>query len=415
MSKNYVDNIFLISSVGQLNNVFKLIESNDLKGQSNGCVILWTKANRQIADKLTEKAQLVFRHILRICLPLNPTGGHLYTVYKCKKAYSILFEEFNIKSVWVANSNSHYSLFLSMCVSYGLEINYYEEGLGTYKSKDMLLNSSSSRDNLRKFGLEVKRGFLSFTREFWLDWIFSLFKVVVRKLIAPAKFLAIIIGAATKYLFNSQIFKRRVAPLLPKPYADYYDLHTEFSKIHVVFPEFLDKTAFRGELCEFPFRQENFILNPQELEQLGDLNASFGPDSCIYISQKYSSDSKKWALILSQTLKSQSVTNLFIKFHPKEKMSERVVTLNILDANGINVVDIDPANNLDALKLIASLKFGSVYGLTSSVLFYGQHIAPNTNFISLAPSFEVIGKSKRLCIGGIEVMMRDYMLMSRLI
>ena len=161
MSKNYVDNIFLISSVGQLNNVFKLIESNDLKGQSNGCVILWTKANRQIADKLTEKAQLVFRHILRICLPLNPTGGHLYTVYKCKKAYSILFEEFNIKSVWVASSNSHYSLFLSMCVSYGLEVNYYEEGLGTYKSKDMLLNSSSSRDNLRKFGLEVKRGFLS--------------------------------------------------------------------------------------------------------------------------------------------------------------------------------------------------------------------------------------------------------------
>jgi hypothetical protein len=419
VDKYEVDRLFLISSFGQLNNAVSLIASNGWGEQINCCVILWTKANRQIADKLSLKAQLNFSYVERVCLPLNPTSGSPYTVYKCSQAYKRLLSKFKVQSVWVANTTSHYATFLNICRDSGIELNYFEEGLGTYKSREMLLYPSSSKATIRKFGLEIKRAFLIFAHEFWLDQLFKQLKFVsvwiYRKCAAPFLLFIRLLSAFTKYLFSNRLIKVKVGKFLPGHYGAYYRIHEEFKEIRVVYPDYLDKNAYRGNVLNFPFSRENYLLNEDEFSIIESLGIVLDSESILYVSQKYSSDSIKWAKILAETFKTKSITNIFIKFHPKEKPSERTVILSTLNQSGVSVIDIDPENNLDALKLVTCLNFKVVYGLTSSVLFYGKKLAPKSEFLSLAPNLYAVSVSKGFCRGGIDTMMGDYKLISRFI
>ncbi len=64
-----------------------------------------------MGKKLHVYASGFFSQTYKLCLPVNPTSAEPRTLFLCKRAYEYLFDLCDFKCVWVANLNSHYSLF----------------------------------------------------------------------------------------------------------------------------------------------------------------------------------------------------------------------------------------------------------------------------------------------------------------
>lgn len=400
--------------MGQLNNAILLIENLPLElGSAVGCTILWTKKNKGLSQKIEAKAIQHFRHVLRVCLPLSPNSGDPFVALRCKRAYERMFSAYEFRTLWISNANFHYSMCAEIARRLGCFVNYYEEGLGTYKTQAEVLNPTPVPDLLRKLWEDVRRSLVLFAQQSGLFMLWHIFKKAVSFVLLPFVLITRLLKAFRIFFFGLPFVRRLLRRILPASFAHYYGVNDKFSEILVWYPERLDQSLYRGNVKKFPIKQDSYMFNPEETELLAISGGCDFDDEILYISQLYSNNTKEWADLLAKVLLHKGVGALHIKFHPKETQKVRTLTLSCLSGHGIQTTDIDPQNGLDALKLISNLRFRAVYGLTSSVLFYGKALAPDATFVSLAPTLLEFAIETGTCKMAAEKMMRDYQILNR--
>ncbi len=305
-----------------------------------------------------------------------------------------------------------------MCRNRALKIHYFEEGLGTYKNENQMRFPSNAKMRVGKLGIELMANlrsfhkaalFINYESSYYLLAIFFFLRALFYRLILD------VLYSFWKFFFSFPLIHRCLAIILPSPFKSYYLVWNDIDLCTVWFPDALDKNVFKCKLDKFPIDKCDFDFIQPELESIGFNYQSRFQNSSIFISQKYTSNTKDWARILADVISEYTQGTLYIKFHPKETDAERQITLTTLDQNNIRAKDIDPQGKFDALKLITNCNFKEVIGLSSSVLVYGRLLAPHAKFRSIAP--EMLANSKRLnvCKGGAERMFSDYVLLKSLI
>lgn len=416
---DYIDKLFLVSSLGQVNNAILISKRMANSERPDLCVILWTKSNKQIAAKLEERARQHFAHTMRVCLPLNPTSGDPYVVFKCLMAYKKIFKKYDFNAAWVSNINYHYSMFCELSESMGKSINFYEEGLGTYKNQEEIMGVANVRARLNNFGLEVKKSLVFFAERSGLFFLYKVFAPIFFRaflvLASPIFLLLGIYKASMKLVFSGAVARKFAASYFPFPFRYYYSLRKKFNEIVVWYPQYIDKSVFLGDIKDFPVDFSEYYFDAAEREYYASVSVAPGDIGGLFVSQRYASDTKSWFSLLAVLFKNYGADSLYIKFHPKERSDERVRALEYLKAAGIDAYDIDPDNKLDALKIVKSADFKVIYGLTSSVLFYGKALRPNAEFKSLAVDMYSLCLAERLCGGAAAHMLRDYRVLRRFV
>lgn len=377
--------LFFVSTLGQARNARNIIEA--LEDRSNSLVVvLWTQTNLLLADRITKSISSTGIHIQRMELPVRPAFITVGKLYQFRRKYTGLLKEHQPQEIWIANANIHYAYLAFLSKRNGIDVCYFEEGLGTYKRKSYIEKKNISLSLTQKLRT-LKQPLATYIRTTYVGSVINFFRNIIRIIYKEFVGIWLVLSGITNIVSNilatSKPSLRFLRWALPEGSSDFLNIATEYKKVSVAFPASLDPDLYRSDIITtLPIN-----VDKQEREDTAQalLALPGRKPKVIYISQNYGGRSPKFYAAVAACIKESGVKHIALKFHPKEKQDLRGYLLAELELAEIKVLELDTLSEVPAETVLATGIFHTVMGITSSTLFYGSLYKSVKTQHSIAP------------------------------
>gem|GEM_PF-4267293 len=257
-------------------------------------------------------------------------------------------QSYPVERLWICNTNSFYGYVAKAFERSGSSVNFFEEGLGTYRSiDDPPFKREPLAPRIRHLYLQVH-------------------SVLVKPRLTMYRRLRRVGHHVGRFVSDTDL-GRAYARLVVREARAFQEPRTSFDRAVVAFPEHLDERLISASVYE---RME---MNPDGAnvgsEPTGSGHASpFGRP--LFLSQRYGVPYEPWARAIASALAELDVQAIALKHHPRETERERAdLTLALIRA-GLAVLDDPDFDHWTSEQFIVQHHVDDVIGLTSSTLIY---------------------------------------------
>ncbi|SMB89857.1 Alpha-2,8-polysialyltransferase (POLYST) [Pasteurella testudinis DSM 23072] len=331
-----IDNLFVISHLGQLGQVEALI--NKERFVRSYLLILYTKKNLKVPKAILNKVnKSLFTRVNLLELPVKPNEINIKKLTYLDNSYEKLIREIKPKNLFVLSFEKHYCLLISRCIERKVKINLIEEGTATYKY-------SSSREAI---------------------------DTLKNNLTPKEKKVALLI--------NILPFFKKLRPALTIP--------KELDNTYSCFPKRLENIFSIKKSKYFFIHEGGGIIN----EKIINLNNKYNitENDMVFLNQRYPIPVAIYAnklLFILSLFAEKLQGRVFIKLHPKDtielKEALRESIHNMGYAESVFLIDeseflVEPLIYLARPKLVLAL--------TSTTLVYTKLLSEYSNPISIYP------------------------------
>lgn len=316
-------NLFIISTLGQLNQVEKLIKYENL----DDCilVILYTNQTLRMPKLLQKKSnKKIFSKIILFLLPMAPNSNELKKLFRMKKDYHALIDMVKPINLYLLSFESHYTLIATYAKRKNINLILLDDGVGTYKNK------SVEKDDGRKFS---------------------------EKIIAKC------LGVNTAFKW-----------------------HLDFKKVYATFPALLKETFQAEEYHQF-FAHASLGVTDQNIINLVNkyhvtkndyiyINQRYAIDDADLI---------ETTLLILNELSFEFDSNIFIKLHPKDSVKIKNDFKKALKEN--NKIFLIEDNEFLIEPSLAYIQPKGIISLASTTLIYAPLVSSDIKVFSIKPWF----------------------------
>lgn len=331
-----VENLFVISHLGQLRQVQQLIKEKKLK--KNGLTILFTQRSLDMHSLIIDNIeQKLFNKITSVKLPFPPNKIYIKTLSIINNTYERLLNDTKPKVLFLLSFEKHYNLLSARAKERKIRLCLIEEGTATYKYAN------------------AKEG-----------------DILIRTNLSQSE-------KISSFLIKYCHFLKDLRPAL--------SYNKSFDCAYVTYPELL-KDTFRIKkfFYFFPYRPNQCSDTIKAIAKKYKATS----EDYLFLSQRYRFQNENYCNALIDLLSKISISvkkRIFIKFHPKEdgevikKIIENLNSLN-LESNIIVISE----NDFLVEELLALVPPKYLLGLTSTALAFSPRVTGlKTKSISIYP------------------------------
>lgn len=372
---NDVDNLFVISNLGQLNHIKALISYYDF--HNCGVIVLFTLANLEVPKDIQNSlSDSVFRHSFFLEIPRSPNRINLAMTKRLYEKYSFYLSKFRASRLFILSFQYHYALLGQIADDMGTEINLVEEGLGTYR-----LVNPEERKLEKDFTFEVvkRSAKKTLTKTQIFKFIYSKYK--------PFKELALQTKSFVKDVYESpelqaqfiKVNKNKKLQAILSPYTTFNSTYTSFPYIAENIFEAQDNKFYPV----FARPEEEDVENALEVIKAYDISNK----DYIYVSQKFSIDSDEYVHIVEKVFNKILENNegkIFIKTHPKRESQATLSAFEELEQIYKGKVYLIRESSFLIEEVVRQSNVRGVIGITSSALVYAAIVSSECKSYSLA-------------------------------
>lgn len=317
-------NVFIVSHLGQLNQVEALIEYEQLKN----CllVILYTNKNTNVPKSIQNQYNKnLFDHSILFLLPNFPNNYQLKSLVFMKRNYEKLIDTAKPENLYLLSFENHYSLLSNYARSQNIKVNLIDEGTATYKSREL-----------------------------------------------------------SEYYTKHHIIKRMIAKVLNVDSS--FDWFRQYNAIYAAFPKLL-KENFKAKSFNRFFAHAGKNKADTKTKALIQ-HYNITSNDFLYVNQRYAvnhEDFVQTTLEILNKISKHYNANIFIKLHPKDSEAIKKSFVNNL-TNFQNLIFIKE-NEFLIEPTIQAVEPRGVIGLTSTSLVYAPLVSPKTKVYSIQPWF----------------------------
>lgn len=370
-------NLFVISNLGQLNHIEKLI--NKFRYQNNLLVVVYTDANYHVPQLIHDQFGDEFSCVIFLKLPKSPNSYNLNNLIKIYKSYRRIVLKIRPKRIFLNSFQHHYAVLASIAKDQNLQLFLVEEGLGTYRlgsslkeleedqygRLDVNLLKKISKNTLEKseffkMGYEIIRDINTLIKES---------KSFVSQLYRHPETQKFLIGKLPNKNFNAFL----------TPFLDFDFSYTTFpektqrifgSKHHYFYSAYEEQD------------EEQVAYAKNIIDFYGISNIDF-----LYLSQHYQIESQEYLDItynIFNTLLKDSHGRIYVKLHPKNERKEVFEGFLSMERRTNGRIKIIRESGFLIEEVIRQSRIGSVVGITSSALVYSCIVSPGIQAYSVA-------------------------------
>ncbi|NNH00045.1 alpha-2,8-polysialyltransferase family protein [Acinetobacter sp. ANC 5414] len=178
LSINKCDNLFFITTLGQLRNAENLIEIQGLK--NSNLIILYTLANKNMPNLIKKSVnKKLFQSIEMLKIPKRPSILDIYKARYFINSYFLVLIKAKPKKLFLFSFESHYTILQKIAKINKVKICIVEEGTGTYKNKASIekIDSTVKEKILKK--LPLLNNFDGYFNE--VDKVYASFPNLIQK------------------------------------------------------------------------------------------------------------------------------------------------------------------------------------------------------------------------------------------
>tara|TARA_R110002051_G_scaffold200569_1_gene267407 strand:+ start:8237 stop:9559 length:1323 start_codon:yes stop_codon:yes gene_type:complete len=374
-SIKHVDNLFIISNLGQLNHISALISHYGFR--NCGLIVLFTSANLIVPKDLQNSLNSsLFNYTFFLEIPRSSNRINLTLTKKLYEKYSYYLSIFRPKCLFILSFQYHYSLLGQIAYDIGADLNLVEEGLGTYR-----LVNPEERVLEKEFNLSVikRAAKKTLTKTQLFKLLYSRYKPFKEFAIQTKSFVKEVYESPELQakLIRSNHNKKLRAILFP---------HTTFNNTYTSFPS-ITGNIFKAESHKFyPVFSDP---KKRDIESALDIIETYGirNNDYIYISQKFSIDSDEYVFIVEEVFKKflkDSEGRIFIKTHPKRESQATIDAFMKLEEFYEGKICLIKESNFLIEEVVRQSNVKGVIGITSSALVYAPIVSEDCTSYSLA-------------------------------
>lgn len=387
-AKAQVENLFVITHLGQLRQMEALIDREGLT--NNGLVILYTYANLDVPQMVHDQATIsLFDFLLFVEIPFKINVSSYHKLNKIDGLYRKLLRETRPKAVYLNSFEGHYVILTTQARQIGIKNILVEEGTATYKlltASDMQVSVDKPIDY--KF---IKDKFMSTigTAELFKRMVIRK-KLLTETVVKTRDFYRNVVTDQRVQFKLIDVFGSSAVKSAKHPFV-------QFDEVYASFPDLI-KNSFQAKSTKrFNIYDK---INDRDLMLAQEVVEHYGIEcnDVLYVSQRYGLNSREYVkgvfeiLLALVDIKCQRI---FIKLHPKESGDVRNLfsdLTHIFDGRVILIED----NRFLIEPVIKVSEIGTVVGLTSTTLVYAPLINEGTRSISIAKALiKKLPKSKQ--------------------
>lgn len=373
MSESIKGNMFILTGVGQLRNIYGFIDQYN--ATDNIAVVFYTIQNLNVVNNIKSNMEEgYFKDVQYVQLPIKLLQEEKS---KSKKIYNIFeeliksnIEENNIKNLFLCMANDHYSLFEKICRKRNVSINLLEEGLATYRIFLEENNKKYYKVGIKDLAKNLKKVWKKLYKVF--EPIIKLLKAIVELIINLISFITRI-----NWIYYINHVRNKI-----KKYK--YSLISKFDNVYVCYPKLmkkLNKDTTNVKKLRFNYKDEKYKFTSGK-----------DTENVLFINQKFGVRYKEHFVIVFSILKDMGIKKVYIKFHPKEKTKDKDFIEIFEDAKAkfpeIEVITLNKLSHVPVENLINTNKITKLVGLTTSSLFYSKFVKKDLETISIAEEYE---------------------------
>lgn len=370
-----VNNLFVISNLGQLKHVTGLIKRKDIAN----CFLLvvYTESNLAMPQAIHDNFDAsVFNNVLFLKLPNNPNSISFRNIKNMDFSYRQIIQNIKPSNLYLNSFQFHYAILANIAKEIGSKIILVEEGLGTYRlgHDEYYQKPGSVNFNLIK---RLSKETLSKT---------EVFKKVYKKYKLTKEFAVESKRFVRKFYFSPELQSKLIDFYPNSSFNNFYKPFVDFDESYTSFPS-LAKKKFNIKKSNYYFSFDEPTINESEFALSIIKKYNIRSEDYLYLSQKFSINRDEYLFIvkniLLEILEGNGAT-VFVKLHPKQE-HELVLEgfLEIEKETGGRIKVIEESGFLIE-EVIKLSKVQGVIGITSSALVYSFLLSPECKSYSIA-------------------------------
>ena len=371
MSESIKGNMFILTGVGQLRNIYGFIDQYN--ATDNIAVVFYTIQNLNVVNNIKSNMEEgYFTDIQYVQLPIKLLEEEKS---KSKTVYNILEnlvkhnkQEHNINNLFLCNADNYYVFFEKICKKNSVSINLLEEGLTTYRVYLEKNDQKYYKVRVKDLTKNLKKIFKR---------LYKVFEPIIKFIKSVVELFINIISFITR--INLMYYIKN----LRNKFRKYkYGLISKFDHIYVCYPKLmkvLNKDTKDVSKLKFNYKNENYkFVSDDDTENV------------LFINQKYGVRYKEHFLIVLSILQDMGIKKIYFKFHPREKTKDFQETFNNAKEKfpEIEIITLKKLNHVPVENLINTNKITKIIALTSSSLFYSKLTKKDIETISIAKEYK---------------------------
>ncbi|MEM9513430.1 MAG: polysialyltransferase family glycosyltransferase [Actinomycetota bacterium] len=397
--------VAVVSNLGQARNAVALAESRP--SQRFLVVVATTPSTTDLGFRLARYCETEGLAAVLLSLPKRPLAPRPLAMRRMVAAFGQLARRARPTRVWVANANAHYAVLADVMAAQGVVVNYFEEGLGTYRAWAASSNGpTEARRRLRQEFRVAANEHLSWLSAGPSSWSLWRLRAAVRNL-AP-----IAVDLTTRLLSTWSWYRHLIDTASSGHGRAFFDVHREFDTAVVARPELLDRVWFTARFVE------RLDVIPSERERMAALQAvdliGAPSGSTLLVTQPYVDRGPIYYAALASTLAQCGVSEVVVKPHPRERDYSRFHLSKQLSASGIAAHALADPDALTAESLLSTGRFTSCFAVTSSTLLYGPESSPEVHYVALGGAVLEALNRARVDPARLQVLRDDWAIARRL-
>tara|TARA_R110000850_G_scaffold95327_1_gene200383 strand:- start:19 stop:1311 length:1293 start_codon:yes stop_codon:yes gene_type:complete len=370
-----IDDLFVISNLGQLKHVTSFIKKKSIKN----CflVVVYTDVNLAVPQAIHDNYEVsIFNSVLFLKLPNNPNSLRLINIKKMESDYKELIYKINPNSLYLNSFQHHYAVLASIAKKSGSKVILIEEGLGTYRLglDEHDLNSGKLDFSLVK---RLSKDTVSKTEIF--KRTYKKYKLI-KDFTIQSKRLA-------KKIYLSPEVQYKLIGLYPNSSIDSFSKpFIDFDESYTSFPELTDQ--------KFNVKKNNYYLSFEEPTKDESDHAlsiirkyDIKSKDYLYLSQKFSINRVEYLAIVKGCLLKLLEGNdstVFIKLHPKQEHELVLAGFIEMEKETGGRIKVIQESRFLIEEVVKVSKVQGVIGITSSALVYSPLLSPGCKSYSIA-------------------------------
>lgn len=334
------NNIFVISTLGQLNQIKKILNRDNANH-----VLVISYGNKNLTNSIIVGLGDLDYTIITISNEMkNEDYKILFDNYKK------FFEKFNyITDIYICSFEGHYNYINVINKKLKCNLHLVEEGSGTYN----LLKDSSIKNNL--IFLKVKKKGIK-------DWI-RLINILIPK------------QKKSKILYKLLFF----APLYIR---ERFNIIKEYNSVNLTFP-YKVKEVFHSEKYNEIF-DNNIFTNQNEPLVIKEIESN----AIIFVNQSFNIPNELHVSIVLEVLDSVfHEKKIYIKFHPKDSDVLKSEFRKQININKLEYSLLEFEHEIPFEDILLKSNINTLVGISSTALIYSKKYKTNIKCISIGEQY----------------------------
>lgn len=409
------ENLFVVSSLGQLQKMQALIRKTGL--EKNVLVFLYNYKQIKIANDIQKHISgSLFTDVIFVKIPHGLQKPNLKKNMRLNKIYKKVLSFSKFKSLYVNGFDGYHNIILSLAKSKKIKLVFVEDNISIYSIKDSVYSHGVvSEDSIKKYfkntvsQSELAKKIARFKKEYKNShslksaWSKAAWSVKDFKLIKQVYGL---FGTFVKQVWNSAKIQSKAINVYKRmfPVISYSPFLT-FDEAYVSYPKKLENTFKNTKIKQFlffhNFDEDEFLYAKNSIEKYNIVSKDV-----LFISQDNECDLRLYMREIYFILSNLAIgRRVFIKLHSTESEIIQRMYNRMSEMSEGRIVLLD--SYISPELLISISPIDTVIGLTSNSLISLNLMKPDLKIISIAKLIKNKLSWSDSCKVGIEQLSRE--------